>query len=317
MGYHRVSAHVQLQEAIKRSFNRARCYPSADWRAVSVWMFCVVGAMLVCAPFRAFAQDVDASASESPASIPVSVAAFDGAPPPTLPATISRDAEGRTTVRAVRLRAPLRLDGGLDEDIYRTVTPISDFIQAEPAPGAPATEKTEVWMSFDDDNVYVSVRAFESQPERMVVNEMRRDSNNIVQNENFLFAFDTLLRPAQQRRLSVQPDRRAHGRAGHQREPATTATGTRCGACRSGGSTTAGPPRPRCRSSRCATEPGAGADLGLPEPPHQPLEERDVLPDAACPTARAPRLSARLGVRHAGRARGAARHRARSTSSPT
>ena len=116
---------------------------------------------------------------------------FAGAPPPQLPTTVSRDGEGHTTVRIVRLTAPLRVDGALDEDIYRTVTPISDFIQVEPTAGAPATEKTEVWLSFDNDNVYVSVRASESQPQRMIVNEMRRDSFNLFQNENFQFALDT------------------------------------------------------------------------------------------------------------------------------
>ena len=155
-------------------------------------MFCVVGALLASTPARALAQVVDASASESTGPVPVSVV-FDGAPPPALPATISRDSQGRTTVRAVRLQEPIRLDGSLDEAVYRTVTPMSDFVQTEPAPGAPATERTEVWIAFDDVNVYVAVRASESQPERMVVNEMRRDSNNIPQNENFLFAFDTSL----------------------------------------------------------------------------------------------------------------------------
>ena len=116
---------------------------------------------------------------------------LEGPPPATLPETVSRDADGRVTVRAVRLTAPLRIDGQLDEAIYRTLTPTSDFIQLEPQPGAPATEKTEVWVAFDDDNVYVGVRASESQPERMVVNEMRRDSSNVLQNENFAFALDT------------------------------------------------------------------------------------------------------------------------------
>ncbi len=117
--------------------------------------------------------------------------AYDGPPAPTLPATVARDSAGRTTVRAVRVAASLRIDGNLDEEIYRTVQPISDFIQVEPQPGAPGTEKTEVWVSFDDDNVYVSVRASESAPEQMIVNEMRRDSTALVQNENFQFAFDT------------------------------------------------------------------------------------------------------------------------------
>ena len=69
-------------------------------------------------------------------------------------------------MRAIRLAAPLRLDGALDEAIYTSVPPISDFIQVEPDEGAPATEKTEVWVFFDDDNVYVSFRCFETEPTR-------------------------------------------------------------------------------------------------------------------------------------------------------
>jgi hypothetical protein len=94
-------------------------------------------------------------------------------------------------VRAVRLQEPLRLDGNLDEAVYATVAPASDFIQTEPRSGEVSTERTEMWVTFDDENIYVSVRASESQPERMVVNEMRRDSQNIFQNENFQFSFDT------------------------------------------------------------------------------------------------------------------------------
>ena len=116
---------------------------------------------------------------------------YAGPAPPVLPATMARDAEGRTTVRAVRLTAPLRVDGQLDEALYTSVSPISDFIQAEPQSGEPATEKTEVWISFDDSNVYISVRASETHPERMVANEMRRDAANIWQNESIGIALDT------------------------------------------------------------------------------------------------------------------------------
>lgn len=116
---------------------------------------------------------------------------YEGPAPPVLPETVARDADGRVTVRAVRVSAPLRIDGQLDEALYRTVTPISEFIQLEPQPGAPATEKTEVWIAFDKDNVYVAVRASESRPERMVANEMRRDAEGVHQNENFAFALDT------------------------------------------------------------------------------------------------------------------------------
>jgi hypothetical protein len=86
----------------------------------------------------------------------------DAPPAPIAPEVITRDAEGRATVRAVRLDPPLRIDGALDEMLYRDVPSISEFIQVEPEAGQAATERTEAWVSFDDDYVYVSFRAWDS-----------------------------------------------------------------------------------------------------------------------------------------------------------
>jgi len=122
---------------------------------------------------------------------PASVAGAVSPPAPTLPDTITRDEQGRATVRAVRLAAPMRVDGRLDEGVYDTVRPAGGFIQMEPRFGEPATERTDVWVFFDEDNVYVSFRAWESQPDRAVANEMRRDSANIRQGDSIEFSFDT------------------------------------------------------------------------------------------------------------------------------
>ena len=117
---------------------------------------------------------------------------IDGAAPPLPPAVVSYDARGRATVRAVRVPEGLRLDGRLDEEVFDTVAPIGNFIQVEPNAGEPATEPTEVWIFFDDDTLYVAARCYDSQPEeRWVANEMRRDSMNVVRNENFAIVFDT------------------------------------------------------------------------------------------------------------------------------
>ena len=83
------------------------------------------------------------------------------------------------------------MDGQLDEGIYQSVPSSSGFIQAEPVSGLSPTEQTEVWVFFDRDQVYVSVRCWESHPERMVANEMRRDGGNIYQNDFVGFFFDT------------------------------------------------------------------------------------------------------------------------------
>ena len=134
-----------------------------------------------CGGSESWAQD--ASELDAPFS-------FSGPPAPPPPAVITRDDEGRATVRAVRLTAPLRVDGRLDEAIYGALPPIGDFIQQEPLEGPPATEKTEVWLLFDDEALYVSFRLWESRPDNLVANEMRRDSNNIFQNDHVAFLID-------------------------------------------------------------------------------------------------------------------------------
>ena len=117
---------------------------------------------------------------------------FDGPPPPIPPSTVTRDADGRATVRAVRLGEALRVDGRLDEPLYTTVEPVSDFVQIEPREGMPATERTDVWVSFTGEAVFVSVRCWETRPDRIVGNEMRRDSMAIFQgNDHIAFIFDT------------------------------------------------------------------------------------------------------------------------------
>ena len=111
---------------------------------------------------------------------------------PAAPEVITRDDDGSATVRAVRLNAPLEVDGRLDEPVYSEVPPIGDFIQTLPDEGTPATELTEAWIMFDEDNVYVSARVHEEVPEsQWTANEMRRDSNQIGNNDNFGVVFDT------------------------------------------------------------------------------------------------------------------------------
>jgi len=157
-------------------------------RRAAVWL--LVGTFsLVIVPTVHGGQVDPLAASQRLSGLP---ADFDGPAPPVAPAVISRDASGRATIRAVRVTAPMRIDGLLDEALYSSVPPISDFIQQEPQEGSPATEKTEVWLAFDADNVYVSFRCWESEPDQLIANEMRRDGPNMWQgNDIVAFMFDT------------------------------------------------------------------------------------------------------------------------------
>ena len=117
---------------------------------------------------------------------------LQGPPPPVAPEVVSRDRQGQATVRATRLRAPLQIDGRLDEPVYGTVQFITDFIQQLPDEGALGSERTEAWILFDDDSIYISARCYDTaQPSEWVANEMRRDVTQLRQNDSFSLMLDT------------------------------------------------------------------------------------------------------------------------------
>ena len=178
---------------------------------------------------------------------------IDGPPPPQPPDVISRDRAGRATVRAVRVGEALAIDGRLDESVYAAVPALSDFIQQEPTEGAPATEQTEVWVLFDDDNIYVSGRCWDSAPEsRWVANEMRRDSFNIGDNEFIDFLFDTFYDRRNAVEFTVNPiGGRMDGQITDERS--YTSTGTRFGRSGLAASRTGGRSSRRSRSGRYGT----------------------------------------------------------------
>ena len=88
----------------------------------------------------------------------------DAPPAPVAPASVSRDAQGQATVRAIRLDEPLRVDGRLDEAVYAQNESVSGFIQQVPREGAAATERTEAWVMFDGENLYVAARCWDTAP---------------------------------------------------------------------------------------------------------------------------------------------------------
>jgi len=134
------------------------------------------------------AQEADRTGQTSANAAP----RFDGPPAPTAPAVLSRDAQGRTTVRAVRVTGPMTVDGILDEPFYQSTQPITELIQGVPVEYGEPTERTEFWISFDDANLYVSARVWDSEGEDgWIANEMRRDSQQLRQNDNIGIWIDT------------------------------------------------------------------------------------------------------------------------------
>ena len=121
-----------------------------------------------------------------------SVLVIDGPPAPVAPEVINRDAAGHATIRAIRLTSPLKVDGRLDDEVYSREQSFGDFLQVAPNYGAPISERTEIWVMYDDDNIYVACRCWDSEPEdKWIANELRRDTNQLRENDQIGVSFDT------------------------------------------------------------------------------------------------------------------------------
>ena len=114
-----------------------------------------------------------------------------GPPAPAAGEAVSRDADGRVTLRAFRLAEPLTVDGVLDDPVYDQVPAAGGFLQQEPDEGAPASESTRVWVLYDADSLYIAAELEEEHPERLMASEMRRDHRSIGWNDSFQIVLDT------------------------------------------------------------------------------------------------------------------------------
>ena len=95
------------------------------------------------------------------------------------------------TITARRIMKALRIDGRFDDDMYQELSPFTEFIQQDPREGEPASERTELWVAFDDENIYFAVKCYHSDPDRIIATELRRDSGLIFQNDSVSIVIDT------------------------------------------------------------------------------------------------------------------------------
>jgi hypothetical protein len=91
-------------------------------------------------------------------------------------------------VMAARAPAEISLDGILSEAGWAAATPVSRFTQREPDEGAPATERTEVRILYDNDALYVGARLYDSRPDSIRAQLARRD--RVSNSDRFLVFLD-------------------------------------------------------------------------------------------------------------------------------
>ena len=73
-----------------------------------------------------------------------------------------------------RTDTPPTVDGALDDDAWRQAVVVSDLHQLKPVEYAEPTERTEFLLLYDDDAIYVGVRAFDRSPDEIVARVLRQ-----------------------------------------------------------------------------------------------------------------------------------------------
>ena len=102
-----------------------------------------------------------------------------GVPTPRVATPAEDPALGFRTLRAARASGAIHVDGVLDESAWARVPAAGDFRQSWPDDRAPATERTEVRVLYDDDALYVGVRLYDSHPDSIASQLARRDASGI------------------------------------------------------------------------------------------------------------------------------------------
>jgi hypothetical protein len=79
------------------------------------------------------------------------------------------------------------LDGKLSEPVWQS-KPVNEFTQKDPDEGKPSTEETDVWIAYDNENIYVAARLYDSKADSIDASLSRRD--NFIDSDWFVFYVD-------------------------------------------------------------------------------------------------------------------------------
>ena len=78
-------------------------------------------------------------------------------------------------VAIVRTATKPRIDGRIDDAVWQQAAAITDFHQIRPGDGAEPSERTEIYLLYDDDALYVGGRLWDSQPDQISASIMRHN----------------------------------------------------------------------------------------------------------------------------------------------
>jgi Carbohydrate family 9 binding domain-like/Domain of unknown function (DUF5916) len=96
---------------------------------------------------------------------------------------------GIKTVHMVRTSTPPRIDGKLDDAVWQTAALVDDLHQVSPIEYAQPDERTEIFLLYDDEALYVGAKLYDNMPQDITANILRQN-DNMGQDDRFYITID-------------------------------------------------------------------------------------------------------------------------------
>ena len=77
--------------------------------------------------------------------------------------------------RAFRIETPPAIDGMVTDPLWQTTPSATNFTQSRPFPNSRPTHRTEVWIAYDDDNLYIAALMHDPAPDSILQQLSQRD----------------------------------------------------------------------------------------------------------------------------------------------
>ncbi len=110
---------------------------------------------------------------------------------PSRASAAAAEAPQEKRIRLVWTETPPRIDGVLDDAVWREATHVDDFRQVFPYVGTAPSERTEVFLLTDGRTLYVGFRAWDSEVRKLVARRMLRDTVDMFWDDRVNLVLDT------------------------------------------------------------------------------------------------------------------------------
>ena len=111
------------------------------------------------------------------------------------------------SVRMVRTDTPPVIDGRLDDAVWASAAVVDDFHQSQPIEGAEPTERTEIYLLYDENALYIGGRFWDSEPGLIAAGTLRHRSLRLGDDDRIAI----VLSPYNDRRSGYKFETNANG----------------------------------------------------------------------------------------------------------